>query len=128
MNAIKILVVEDEVIVAHDLANRLKKMGYQVTATVASGEEAIEKASENKPDLVLMDIVLKGDMDGITAAKKIQTKINVPIVFLTAYADKTTLERAKITNPFGYIVKPFQQQDLQVAIEIALQLHEIETR
>ncbi len=128
MNTIKILVVEDEVIVAHDIANRLKRMGHQVIATVASGEAAIEKASENKPDLVLMDIVLKGDMDGITAAKKIQAKINVPIVFLTAYADQTTLERAKITNPFGYIVKPFQQQDLQVAIEIALQLHEIETR
>ena len=128
MNTIKILVVEDEVIVAQDIAGRLKKMGYQVTATVASGEEAIEKASENKPDLVLMDIVLKGDMDGVTAAGKIQTKINVPTVFLTAYADETTLERAKITNPFGYIVKPFQQKELQVVIEIALLRHEIETK
>ena len=125
---IKILVVEDEVIVAQDIAGRLKKMGYQVTATVASGEEAIEKASENKPDLVLMDIVLKGDMDGVTAAGKIQTTINVPTVFLTAYADETTLERAKITNPFGYIVKPFQQKELQVVIEIALLRHEIETK
>lgn len=128
MNPIKVLVVEDEVIVAQDIAGRLKKMGYVVTATVASGEEAIEKATENLPDIVLMDIVLKGEMDGIAAAQQIQSKINVPTVFLTAYADEKTLERAKITNPFGYIIKPFQQQDLRVAIEIALQRHEIETK
>ncbi len=126
MNTIKVLVVEDEVIVAQDIAGRLKKLGYIVTATVASGEEAIEKATENRPDIVLMDIVLKGEMDGVAAAQQIRTKINVPTVFLTAYADEKTLERAKITNPFGYIIKPFQQQDLRVAIEIALQRHEIE--
>lgn len=128
MNTIKVLVVEDEVIVAQDIAGRLKKLGYIVTATVASGEEAIEKATENRPDIVLMDIVLKGEMDGVAAAQQIRTKINVPTVFLTAYADEKTLERAKITNPFGYIIKPFQQQDLRVAIEIALQRHEIETK
>lgn len=128
MNPIKVLVVEDEVIVAQDIAGRLKKLGYIVTATVASGEEAIEKAIENRPDIVLMDIVLKGEMDGVAAAQQIRTKINVPTVFLTAYADEKTLERAKITNPFGYIIKPFQQQDLRVAIEIALQRHEIETK
>ncbi len=128
MNPTKVLVVEDEVIVAQDIAGRLKKLGYIVTATVASGEEAIEKAAENRPDIVLMDIVLKGEMDGVAAAQQIRTKVNVPTVFLTAYADETTLERAKITNPFGYIIKPFQQQDLRVAIEIALQRHEIETK
>ncbi len=128
MNPIKVLVVEDEVIVAQDIAGRLKKLGYIVTATVASGEEAIEKSAENRPDIVLMDIVLKGEMDGVAAAQQIRTKINVPTVFLTAYADEKTLERAKITNPFGYIIKPFQQQDLRVAIEIALQRHEIETK
>jgi signal transduction histidine kinase len=128
MNPIKVLVVEDEVIVAQDIAGRLKKLGYTVTATVASGEEAIEKATENRPDIVLMDIVIKGDMDGVAAAQQIRTKINVPTVFLTAYADEKTLERAKITNPFGYIIKPFQQQDLRVAIEIALQRHEIEIK
>ncbi len=128
MNPIKVLVVEDEVIVAQDIAGRLKKLGYIVTATVASGEEAIEKAAENRPDIVLMDIVLKGEMDGVAAAQQIRIKINVPTVFLTAYADEKTLERAKITNPFGYIIKPFQQQDLRVAIEIALQRHEIEKK
>ncbi|MEG3850229.1 response regulator [Microcoleus sp. herbarium19] len=128
MNPIKILVVEDEIIVAQDIAGRLKKLGYAVTATVASGEEALEKVAENRPDLVLMDIVLKGDMDGVTAAEKIRTRVDVPTVFLTAYADDKTLERAKLTNPFGYIIKPFQQNDLRVAIEIALHRHEIETK
>lgn len=128
MNPIQILVVEDEVIVAQDIAGRLTKLGYAVTATVSSGEEAIQKAIENPPDLVLMDIVLKGDMDGVTAAEKIRTNRNVPTVFLTAYADDQTLQRAKLTDPFGYIIKPFQQHDLRVAIEIALHRHEIETK
>ncbi|MEG4055226.1 MULTISPECIES: response regulator [unclassified Microcoleus] len=128
MNPIKILVVEDEVIVAQDIASRLKKLGYAVTATVSSGEEAIQKALENPPDLVLMDIVLKGEMDGVTAAEKIRTNRNVPTIFLTAYADDQTLQRAKLTDPFGYIIKPFQQNDLRVAIEIALHRHEIETK
>ncbi|MEG3842302.1 response regulator [Microcoleus sp. herbarium14] len=128
MNPIRILVVEDEIIVAEDIAGRLKKLGYAVTATVASGEEALEKVAENRPDLVLMDIVLKGEMDGVTAAEKIRTRVDVPTVFLTAYADEKTLERAKLTNPFGYIIKPFQQNDLRVAIEIALHRHEIETK
>jgi len=128
MNPIKILVVEDEVIVAEDIGFRLKKLGYIVTATVASGEEAIEKVAENRPDLVLMDIVLKGNMDGVTAAEKIRNRVDIPIVFLTAYADDQTLQRAKLTNPFGYIIKPFQQNDLRVAIEIALHRHEIETK
>ncbi|EGK87110.1 hybrid sensor histidine kinase/response regulator [Microcoleus vaginatus PCC 9802] len=128
MNPIQILVVEDEVIVAQDIAGRLKKLGYVVTATVSSGEEAIQKAIEKPPDLVLMDIVLKGDMDGVTAAEKIRTHRNVPTVFLTAYADDKTLQRAKLTDPFGYIIKPFQQNDLRVAIEIAMHRHEIETK
>ena len=128
MNPIKILVVEDEIIVAEDIGFRLKKLGYIVTATVASGEEAIEKVTENQPDLVLMDIVLKGDMDGVTAAEKIRSKVDIPTVFLTAYADDKTLQRAKLTNPFGYIIKPFQQNDLRVAIEIALHRHEIEAK
>ncbi|UNU26933.1 hybrid sensor histidine kinase/response regulator [Microcoleus vaginatus] len=128
MNPLQILVVEDEVIVAQDIAGRLKKLGYVVTATVSSGEEAIQKAIEKPPDLVLMDIVLKGDMDGVTAAEKIRTHRNVPTVFLTAYADDKTLQRAKLTDPFGYIIKPFQQNDLRVAIEIAMHRHEIETK
>lgn len=128
MNPIKILVVEDEVIVAEDIAGRLKKLGYAVAGTVSSGEEAIQKAAETQPDLVLMDIVLKGEMDGVTASEKIRNNTDIPTVFLTAYADEKTLQRAKLTDPFGYIVKPFQQNDLRVAIEIAVHRHEIETK
>ncbi|MGL5065907.1 MAG: hybrid sensor histidine kinase/response regulator, partial [Microcoleus sp.] len=122
------MVVEDEVIVAEDIAGRLKKLGYAVAGTVASGEEAIQKAAETQPDLVLMDIVLKGEMDGVTASEKIRNNSDIPTVFLTAYADEKTLQRAKLTDPFGYIVKPFQQNDLRVAIEIAMHRHEIETK
>lgn len=128
MNPIKILVVEDEVIVAEDIADRLKKLGYAVAGTVSSGEEAIQKAAETQPDLVLMDIVLKGAMDGVTASEQIRNNIDIPTVFLTAYADEKTLQRAKLTDPFGYIVKPFQQNDLRVAIEIAVHRHKIETK
>ncbi len=128
MNPLKILVVEDEVIVAEDIAGRLKKLGYAVAGTVFSGEEAIKKAAETQPDLVLMDIVLKGEMDGVTASEKIRNNSDIPTVFLTAYADEKTLQRAKMTDPFGYIVKPFQQNDLRVAIEIAAHRREIETK
>jgi signal transduction histidine kinase len=124
----KILVAEDEAIVAEAIAESLKKQGYQVVAIVTNGEEAIEKAAQNQPDLVLMDIVLEGDMDGIVAAEKIRTLFQIPTVFLTAYADEETLKRAKLTDPFGYIIKPFQQKDLYVTIEIALHRHESETK
>ena len=124
----KILVVEDEAIVAEAIALSLKKQGYEVTAIVTNGEEAIEKAAQTQPDLVLMDIVLEGDMDGIAAAENIRTRFHIPTVFLTAYADEETLKRAKLTEPFGYIIKPFQQKDLYVTIEIALHRHELETK
>lgn len=116
----KILVVEDERVVARDIEKRLKRLGYTVTANVASGEEAIEKAGEERPDLVLMDIRLKGQMDGIEAAEQIQTRFDVPVIYLTAYADDVTVQRAKVTEPFGYIVKPFDEKDLHAAIEIGL--------
>lgn len=124
----KILIVEDEFIVAADLSARLGRMGYKVVGTVASGIEALEKVEQESPDLVLMDIVIKGDRDGITTAEIINQEYNIPIVFLTAYADQDTFSRAKITKPFGYITKPFQTPNLQIAIEIALQRHEIETQ
>ncbi|HAX74275.1 MAG TPA: hybrid sensor histidine kinase/response regulator [Cyanobacteria bacterium UBA11372] len=124
----KILVVEDEAIVAEAIALSLKKQGYQVVAIVTNGEEAIETAAQTQPDLVLMDIVLPGDMDGIAAAETIRTRFHIPTVFLTAYADEETLKRAKLTDPFGYIIKPFQQKDLYVTIEIALHRHELETK
>lgn len=116
----KILIVEDESIVAEDLKRGLQNMGYEVPAVVSSGEEAVKKAEKLKPDLVLMDIVLKGKMNGIDAAKKIRPRFDIPVIYLTAYADDKTLERAKVTEPFGYIIKPFDDRELQSTIEMAL--------
>ena len=115
-----ILVVEDEVIIGMDIKNSLKKLGYNVPAVVATGEKAIEKAASIQPDLILMDIMLKGAIDGVEAAARIRAQLNLPVVFLTAHTDNTTLQRAKETQPFGYIVKPFQEKDLHTTIEIAL--------
>ncbi|MBD1909217.1 MULTISPECIES: ATP-binding protein [unclassified Leptolyngbya] len=123
----KILIVEDERVVARDIEKRLKKLGYVVSESVASGEEAIAKVAELRPDLVLMDIRLKGHMDGIEAAEQIRTDFDTPVIYLTAYADDATLQRAKVTEPFGYIVKPFDERDLQVAIEVALRRRLSET-
>ncbi len=116
----RVLVVEDEGIVARDIAMTLKSLGYAVPAITSSGEEAVKQAGEVHPDLVLMDIRLKGDMDGIQAAEEIRTRFSIPVVYLTAYADNNTLQRAKITEPYGYILKPFQERELYTSIEIAL--------
>lgn len=116
----KILVVEDESIIAMDIKISLQGLGYDVIATVPSGELAIEKVEGDKPDLILMDINLKGEMDGIETAEQMRSRFRVPVVFLTAFADEKTLGRAKITGPFGYITKPFEEIDLRVAIEIGL--------
>jgi PAS domain S-box-containing protein len=124
----KILVVEDEDIVAKDIQNQLKKLRYSVPAVVSSVEEAVQEAEETKPDLVLMDIRLEGDLDGVEAAKQIRARLNVPIVYLTAYADENTLERAKITEPYGYILKPFQIRQLVSTIEMALYKHRMERK
>ncbi len=126
MSKAQILVVEDDGIVAMDIKNSLKKLGFSVSAIVSYGEEAIEKVETDKPDLVLMDIMLKGDMNGIEAAGRIRSKFNIPIVYLTAYADEDTLERAKLTMPFGYVLKPFEDRDLKVAIEMALYIAKID--
>jgi len=99
----EILVVEDEGIVARDIQATLERLGYSITGTVASGEEAINMARYNHPDLVLMDIVLKGPIDGIEAAQKIRDELDIPVIYLTANADEATVERAKLTEPFGYI-------------------------
>jgi PAS domain S-box-containing protein len=122
----KILVVEDERIIAKDIENTLKGMGYVVPATASSGEESVKKALETEPDLVLMDIMLKGEMDGVEAAQKIRLHADIPVVFLTAYADDKTLERAKVTGPFGYLLKPFQERELLSTIEVALYKHRVE--
>ncbi|MDX2230070.1 MAG: ATP-binding protein [Leptolyngbyaceae cyanobacterium bins.349] len=125
MTTPKILVVEDEVIVARTITSQLQQLGYIVVDTASSGASAIAKASETQPDLILMDIVLKGEMDGVTAANQIQAQQNVPIIYLTAYADDNTLQRAKYTQPLGYIVKPFTANDLRVAIEIGLYKYQV---
>jgi len=124
----QILVVEDEGIIAQDIQNTLKKLGYAVPAIAYSGKEGIEKAQEIQPDLVLMDIVLGGGIDGIEAAEQIRRRFHIPVVYLTAYADDKTLQRAKITEPFGYILKPFEEKELYITIEMALYKHEMERR
>jgi len=127
MTKVKILVVEDENIVAKDIQNSLKKLGYLVPTTVSSAEKAIEEIEENRPDLVLMDIMLKGHLSGIDGANIIKERFGIPLIFLTAYADDTTLSKAKITEPYGYIIKPFKEKELQTTIEMALYKHEKDT-
>jgi hypothetical protein len=122
----KILIVEDENIVAFNIQNRLERLGYIVTAVSSSGEVALQKVEQTHPDLVLMDIKLKGMIDGIQAAERIRTEFQIPVVYLTAYTDEETLNRAKRTEPYGYILKPFEARDLNTTIEIALYKHQIE--
>lgn len=124
----KIFIVEDEAIVARDIELRLKAMGYEVVGIAASGEKAIELINTTSPDFVLMDIHLKGKMDGIETAEIVRKTHDIPIVFLTAFADNPTLERAKATDPFGYILKPFEERALQIHIEIAFHKYETEKR
>jgi PAS domain S-box-containing protein len=128
MPEINIMVVEDEYIVAKDIQNTLKKLGYSVPAIAASGEEAMDKVAEIKPDLVLMDIVLKGPMDGVQTADQIHTKFDIPVVYLTAFADDQTLQRAKVTEPYGYLIKPFQERELHSTIEMALYRQKMEKK
>jgi len=125
MTCSRILVVEDESIVAMDIQDRLESLGYEVPTTVATGERAIEKTETLRPDLVLMDIQLQGEMDGVQAADEIRRRFNIPIVYLTANADHPTVQRAKLTEPFGYIIKPFEERELHTAIEIALYRHQM---
>ncbi len=122
----RILVVEDEHIVAMGIKKMLKSLGYQVTGIASSGEDAISKAESTFPDLVLMDIMLKGDIDGIEAAREIISRFDLPVVYLSAYSDSKILERAKQTGPFGYIVKPFEERDLHSSIEMALHRQAVE--
>lgn len=116
----RILVVEDENIVALDIERGLKRLGYQVIGVVNNGREAIQMTDKHRPDLVLMDVQIKGDIDGIEAAKQIREQFNLPVIFLTAYADDATIQRAKGSEPFGYLLKPFEETELHTAIEITL--------
>ena len=122
----RIFIVEDQRLIAADLENTLSKLGYQIVGTAATGEEAIRRTDETRPDLVLMDIRLRGELDGIQAATSIRQRADIPIVYLTAYADEETILRAKVTSPFGYVVKPINQRELRAAIEIALYKHDTE--
>ncbi|MFD1553040.1 DNA-binding response regulator [Putridiphycobacter roseus] len=120
MLEINVLVVEDESIVSKDIQHSLKKLGYSIIGAAASGEKAYELAITLNPDIILMDIMLKGEMNGIETVEKIRAEKDIPIIYLTAYADKSTLEKAKITEPHGYIIKPFKDVDLHTTIEMAL--------
>ena len=116
----RILIVEDERIISLDLNRRLARAGYQVVDTVSTGPEAIETAERLRPDLILMDVRLGGDMDGVDAATEIRRRISIPVIFLTAYADEETIQRAKAAEPFGYVLKPFKERELYTTIDIAL--------
>jgi CheY-like chemotaxis protein len=121
-----IFIVEDEAIVANDIKETLKSLGYSVPGIAKSGELALEKVKEIQPDLVLMDIHLAGQMDGVETAGKIHTFYDIPVIYLTAYADKALLERAKITEPYGYVIKPYDERELHSVIEMALYKHRVE--
>ncbi len=124
----QVLIVEDEAFIAVSLQKKLESFGYIVTDTATTGEEAIEKGISTRPDLVLMDIVLKGEMDGITAAKRIWDQFKIPIIYLSAHGDEKNLTRAKTTSPFGYLLKPFNDRELQITIELALYKKGLEKR
>ena len=126
MSPSQIMIAEDENIVAMDIQEALTKAHYSVSAVAGSGREALRKAEETKPDLVLMDIHLKGDMDGVQAAARIHGRFGIPIIYLTAYSDDATLQRATAAQPYGYLLKPFEKESLRTTIEMALFKHKME--
>jgi len=128
MKKIKILVVEDEGLVARDIELMVKSLGYVVCGVLSSGEEAVEEAQKSRPDLVLMDVTLRGKLDGIQAAEKIRQLTQIPVVYLTAHTDEATFQRAKVTAPHGYTLKPIEQNELKTVIEMALYKHEMEMK
>ena len=128
MSKATILIVEDETIVAADLASKVSQLGYEVSGMLDRGEDAINHLRNQRPDLVLMDIRLSGKMDGVEAAEIIRREFDLPVIYLTAHSDRATLERAKLTEPFGYILKPFDELALGTHIEIALYKYQAESR
>src|SRR6185503_15186650 len=128
MKSVEVLVVEDQAIVAADLAAQLRRLHYKVAAVVSTGEEALELVLRRKPSLVLMDIKLAGDVDGIEAASRIQTELATPVIFVSAHSDEATLTRAKATGPYGYLIKPFEPTELRTTIEVALYKHQIDSK
>jgi len=121
----KVLIVDDEVVVAEDIRRQLRSIGYLVVGVVSSGADAIRLAGEHLPDLILMDIKLKGPMDGIETARTIQQQYEIPVIYLTAFADDDTLQRARQTLPLAYLIKPFVSSDLRAALELALFRHRV---
>ncbi|MBF0318346.1 MAG: response regulator [Nitrospirae bacterium] len=128
MDKKSVLIVEDEFIIANRIKMALQDMGYTVSSIASTGEQAIEKAATDSPNIVIMDILLKGQMDGIEAAKKIRENYNIPVIFLTSHVNDSLMERAKLTEPFGYLLKPFHDKDLQATIEMALYRHDMENK
>ena len=126
MEKAKILIVEDEAIIAMEIESQLQGLGYEVISIVDTGEKAIKKAGEDNPDLILMDIRIKGEMDGIQTAAIIREQFDIPVVFSTAYLDEERIELAKLTMPFGYVLKPVQERDLKVTIEMALYVSKVD--
>ncbi len=126
MTKAKIMIVEDEVIICKEIESTLENLGYEVVATTDNGEAAIELAKKHKPDLILMDIRLNGDIDGIETSEIIRNRFEIPVIFSTAYLDQERIERAKITMPFGYVLKPIQESDLRVTIEMALYVSKLD--
>jgi len=122
------LIVEDEILIAEELKERLSRLGFSVIAAVDSADEGIAIATRERPDLVLMDIRLKGKKDGLQAAKEIRQQVDVPIVYLTAHSDQLTVDRAKATEHDGFILKPFQRRELQTTIEVAMQRHVLKAK
>lgn len=121
---VKILVVEDEMVVAQNIATAVKSWGYTVSGIASTGKKALEiVSSQTKPDLVLMDIKLKGPMDGVSIAQRVQALFDIPVIYLTALSDPETLKRALHSHPYGYVVKPFMGNELRQAIELALERH-----
>ena len=124
----RIMVVEDEAVISMEIQDRLTKMGHSICGTAASGEEAVSIATAKRPDLILMDVQLRGEVDGVQTAKRIRDLIEIPVIYLTAFADDRTVERAKLTQPFGYLIKPFSEKELYAAIETALYKHSMEAK
>lgn len=125
--AATILLVEDEAIIAADIAARLVRMGYLIIGTTGNGDEAIALAGEHRPDVVLMDIMLDGPMPGTEAAQRIRETLKIPVIFVTANSDDITLDSAFNASPFGYVLKPFEDRELRIAIEMGLYRHRVET-
>ncbi len=128
MSTAKIFIVEDEAIVAESLNDQLEGLGYIVTGKAPSGEEALRNIKNNLPNLVLMDIMLEGEMDGVETAQQIRELYGIPVIFLSAYSDSETLGRAKLTEPFGYLIKPYKERELHTTLEITLYKHRMEKR